>query len=374
MSGVQQNHPYETITPDQFREYLTQESGFPLEDFFNDQVYKPGFSVFVVDSFQTQQSGNNFNVDVFMQQKLRKCPSFYGDVPLDLTLIGANRQRADFRVTANGQYSQAQVTANFQPVMVILNGYSKLNQARTDFESTYGSGQTILNGILPYSDFRLYLDSIPDSTFIRVEHIWAAPDSTFRNEGIYQFSESHYWHVDGVFAEGAKMRAQVNYIGNTVESLDYVLYHGDENNAVLIYRESAKFPWRLYSDYTLIPGSLTNGLGYFKIDKLIKGDYAFAKGDPSASLTQLNSEEKKISIFPNPTNDLLNVYLPQMEKEFVQISIYSEMGQLVQVHKVKQNENGILTIDVKTLSKGNYIITINSPQNKVVDSVKFQVY
>jgi hypothetical protein len=337
-------------------------------------VYKPGFSVFVVDSFQTQQTGNTFNVDVFMQQKLRKCPSFYGEVPLDLTLIGANRQRADFRVVANGQYSQAQVTANFQPVMVILNGYSKLNQARTDFESTYGTGQTILNGILPYSDFRLYLDSIPDSTFIRVEHIWAAPDSSLRNEGIYQFPKNHYWHVDGVLAEGAKLRAQVNYIGNTIESLDYDLYHGDETNAVLIYRESAKFPWRVFSDFTLVPGSLTNGLGYIKIDTLKKGDYAFAKGDAAVSLMQLNSDTKKIKVFPNPTNDFLNVYIPEMVNEIVHISIYSEMGHLIQDHQVKQNENGILTIDIKTLSKGNYIITINSPRNKVVDSVKFQVY
>ena len=115
-------------------------------------------------------------------------------------------------------------------------------------------------------------------------------------------------------------------------------------------------------------------MGYNKIDKLIKGDYAFAKGDAAASLTQLNSEEKKISIFPNPTNDLLNVYLPQLETESLQVSIYSEMGQLIQVHKVKQNENGIITMDVKTLPKGNYIITIDSKKRNKMESVKFQVH
>lgn len=374
MSGVQQNHPYETITPDQFREYLTLESGFPLDDFFNDQVYKPGFSVFVIDSFPTQQSGNTWDTEVFIQQKLRKCPSFYGEVPLDLTLIGANRQRANFRINANGQYSQVQVNSSFQPVMAILNGYSKLNQARTDFESTYGTGQTILNGILPYSDFRLYLDSIPDSTFIRVEHVWAAPDSSYRNDGIYQFSKNHYWHVDGVFSTGSEMRAQVNYIGNTVESLDYDLYHGDENNAVLIYRESAKFPWRVYSDYTLIPGSLTNGLGYIKIDKLIKGDYAFAKGDPAASLNQLNFKEVNIKVFPNPTNDKLNVSLPQLKNEILNISIYSELGQLFRKLSLSQNENGNVSVDVQSLPSGNYILKLEKQNGQRIGSAKFQVY
>jgi hypothetical protein len=374
MSGVQQNHPYETITPDQFREYLTQESGFPLDDFFNDQVYKPGFSVFVVDSFQTQQSGNNFNVDVFMQQKLRKCPSFYGEVPLDLTLIGINRQRADFRVVANGQYSQVQVNSSFQPVMVIINGYTKLNQARTDFESTFGTGQTILNGILPYSDFRLYLDSIPDSTFIRIEHIWAAPDSSLRNEGVYQFSKNHYWHVDGIFSSGSEMRAQINYIGNTVESLDYDLYHGDETNAVLIYRESAKFPWRVYTDYTLVPGSLTNGLGYIKIDKLRKGDYAFAKGDASANLTQLNPDDYKIKVYPNPTSDMLNFNIPQLKNDILTISIYSELGQLFRKQSLSQNENSNVSVDVQSLPSGNYIIKLEQQNGQRIGSAKFKVF
>ncbi|OBQ33626.1 MAG: hypothetical protein AN484_27100 [Aphanizomenon flos-aquae WA102] len=122
MSAVQNAHPYETITPDQFRQYLEDGGAFPLNDFFDDQVYKPGFSVFVVDSFKVTPTGNQFNVNVDIQQRLRACPSFYGEVPLDLTLVGANRQRQDFRVIANGQYSEVSVTASFFPEMVILKG------------------------------------------------------------------------------------------------------------------------------------------------------------------------------------------------------------------------------------------------------------
>jgi hypothetical protein len=249
-----------------------------------------------------------------------------------------------------------------------------LNQARTDFESTFGTGQTILNGILPYSDFRLYLDSIPDSTFIRIEHIWAAPDSSYRNDGIYQFSKNHYWHVDGIFSSGSEMRAQINYMGNTVESLDYDLYHGDETNAVLIYRESAKFPWRVYTDYTLVPGSLTNGLGYIKIDKLRKGDYAFAKGDASANLTQLNPDDYKIKVYPNPTSDMLNFNLTQLKNDILNISIYSELGQLFIKLSSTVNENGNVSVDVNTLPNGNYIIELEQQNGQRVGSAKFKVF
>jgi hypothetical protein len=180
--------------------------------------------------------------------------------------------------------------------------------------------------------------------------------------------------VDGVFAEGAKLRGQVNYIGNTIESLDYDLYHGDEANAVLIYRESAKFPWRVYSDYTLVPGSLTNGLGYIKIDTLKKGDYAFAKGDTAASLNQLYYDEYKVKIFPNPTNDILNFIMPHLKNEILNISIYSELGQLFRKLSLNQNENGNVSIDVQSLPSGNYILKLEQQNGQRIGSAKFQVY
>ena len=373
MTAVQSAHPYETMTPDQFRQYLETASGFSLSDFFNDQVYKPGFSVFVADSFAFQTAGNNWEVDVFIQQKLRECPSYYAEVPLDLTLIGANRERADFQITAYGQYSQSTVTSTFEPTLVILNGNNRLNQARTDFEETYSTGASIVNGILPYAEFRLYLDTLPDSTFIRVEHIWAAPDSSLRTADIYQFSSTHYWHVDGVWPAGTEMHGQVSYVGNTAGSLDNNLFDVTEAEAVLIYRENAASSWDVYADYTWVPGSLTNGLGSMKIDRLRKGDYAFANGNIEAAIPKLSTHSAAFTVFPNPASEQLTIRLSKSLDKNAVISIHTLAGALIQWEGISASTALEKKLDISFLVVGNYVISIQNAQGEVIGTEVFQV-
>ncbi len=371
MSAVQAAHPYETITPFQLRDYLEAASGFDLHDFFEDQVYKPGFSVFVVDSFASTQSGANWNSTIHIQQKLRKCPSFYGDVPLDLTLIGANRQSQDVRITANGQYSNVNITSSFEPKMVILNRHTRLNQARTDYENTFVPDESILNGILPYSEMRLYLDTLTDSTLVRIDHIWAAPDSSLRSEDIYQFSANHYWHVDGIWPATTEMHAQLNYVGNTSESLDNDLFDNTEAQAVLIYRENASAQWKVYTDFTLNAGSITNGIGSMKISQLRKGDYAFANGNILANINPEKGNSASIKIYPNPSNQLLKISIDNKQNEKLIYSIYSVDGRLCL--QANLNSNAEFSLDVSKLNNGTYILNIQNLDGRHIEGKVFQV-
>jgi len=374
MTAVQNAHAYETITPDQFRQYLEEGGAFPLDDFFNDQVYKPGFSVFVVDSFKTEQAGNQFNVKVDIQQKLRACPSFYGEVPLDLTLVGANRQRHDFRVIANGQYSEVYVTAAFIPEMVILNGYNRLNQARTDFENIYGPGEAAPTSNLPHSEFRLFLDTLTDSSLIRIEHIWAAPDSALRTGEIYQFSSTHYWHVDGIIAPNSTVRGQISYLGNVAGSFDFDLYDITEAKGVLIYRENAASQWKVYSDYTFVPGSsLTNGTGYFKIDKLRKGDYAFANGLAPNVIPKNELENYNFTLFPNPASSYLTIISESMELKQAIITISSLNGSCIQRFTSDFITYSPFQLNVSELKSGNYFCTIQNNKGEFILSKQFTI-
>ena len=374
MTAVQNAHPYETITPDQFRQYLEDGGAFPLNDFFDDQIYKPGFSVFVVDSFKVTPSGNQFNVNVDIQQKLRACPSFYGEVPLDLTLVGANRQRQDFRVIANGQYSEVSVTASFVPEMVILNGYNRLNQARTDFEKVYGPGEAAPSGNLPYSEFKLTLDTLLDSSLVRIEHIWAAPDSALRSGEVYQFSNTHYWHIDGIIAPNSEVKGQISYLANVPGSFDFSLYDVTEANAVLIYRENAASQWNVYSDYTFVPGaSLTNGTGYFKIDKLRKGDYAFANGLAPNAISKLKTENADFNLFPNPASNFTTFKSDRIEEQEANITIAASNGSIVQRLSFNIIKNNPIQIDISELQSGTYFCTINTSNGGVLGTQKIIV-
>jgi len=295
-------------------------------------------------------------------------------VPLDLTLVGANRQRQDFRVIANGQFSEVSVTSTFAPEMVILNGYNRLNQARTDFEKVYGAGDNAPNSNLPHSEFRLFLDTLTDSSLIRIEHIWAAPDSALRSGEVYQFANTHYWHVDGIIAPNSEVRGQISYLANVPGSFDFSLYDVTEANGVLIYRENAASQWNVYSDYTFVPGSsLTNGTGYFKIDKLRKGDYAFANGLAPNAISKIKTENADFNLFPNPASNYITFTSDRIEEKEANITIAALNGAIVQRFSCNIIKNTSLQIDISELLSGTYFCTLYNREGNILGTKQMVV-
>ena len=73
------------------------------------------------------------------------------------------------------------------------------------------------------------------------------------------------------------------------------------------------------------------------------------------SLSTKNNDNKDFQIFPNPTSDLLNI---RSSFKFEKIIIYDMLGQEVMSTNVKSLN--YFNIDIRHLSKGSYIISINS--------------
>lgn len=73
-------------------------------------------------------------------------------------------------------------------------------------------------------------------------------------------------------------------------------------------------------------------------------------------------EATKLSIHPNPTNDVINVSIDNVSSE-VQIVIYNAVGQMV--YSMDENvENGLnTTINLNSLSTGTYILQVRSDGN-----------
>ncbi|MBK8497920.1 MAG: hypothetical protein IPL52_03665 [Flavobacteriales bacterium] len=189
------------ITAEGFKEALEGITGLDMDPFFDAWVFAPGYSVFEVRSFTVQPSGGQWQVDLHIGQKLYGTTGYHGDTPLDLTLLAADGTVFETIITANGQFCNAQVDCPFEPVMAVLNRYQRLNQARMDTEITLVPGSTFSN-VLPYTEFRLYADTLVDSTLVRVDHIWSGADDDAFGWGIQEISGTHYWNVDGLWPEG----------------------------------------------------------------------------------------------------------------------------------------------------------------------------
>jgi len=87
------------------------------------------------------------------------------------------------------------------------------------------------------------------------------------------------------------------------------------------------------------------------------------------SITEKVIDQNSISVFPNPTSDILNFNLSKTIKEsdIIEISIYSLKGDFVyKAEGFKQS------IDVKTYSKGIYFVKVQLPKYQIVKKIIVQ--
>ena len=370
MSQVQVDHANSALDAAGFRDALEAATGYDLHPFFDDQVFSPGFSVFVPNGYSVEPNGAQWTVDLNIKQKLRGTTAFHHDVPLDITVISAAGQRQEFNELVGDEFSSVQLQADFDPAMVVLNERVRLNQARLAFEDTLIPGVTSSLS-LNWVDFQLFKDAIVDSTFIRVEHVWAGADQTPLGVGIDEVSDSHYWTVDGLWPEGTALHAKLNYTGNISTALDFGLYGTTEEGAFLVYRSGPEFPWGVYPDQTVNAGTLTNGLGSINIDVLRRGQYAFAKGTGAIGIAETAEHAGKLVLYPVPVRDALTVQLPDAAVGTVQCTVLANDGRMVMQAARNTDGNDRITLNVAELAVGNYVLHVADAKGKRIGSSGF---
>lgn len=352
MSTVQADHAYTTLDAAGFRDALETATGYDLHPFFTDQVFAPGFSVFVVQSLAAQPDGPQWNVDLEVKQKLRGATVFHQTVPLDITLIGADGQRQEYLRTVGGEYTTLNLSCAFQPVMAVLNGHTRLNQARMAFERTMVPGESVPQA-QPLVEFRLYADAVPDTALIRFEHIWAAPEAEL-GTGINEISGTHYWTVDGLWPEGTALRGRLSYSALSIASLDHDMLSEDETGVMLLYRPDPSVPWAICEDQDVHANVLTDGSGYIDIDVLRKGQYAFGKGT-FVGIAEAAPGVHALATYPVPATDRLTVAGTGLGG-LVRFTVYDQQGAEV-LRSFRQVAAGQpVHLDVSGLAAGHYTL------------------
>ena len=360
-----------TLNAAGFRDSLEAASGMDLDAFFDAWVFNPGFSVFVVDGLEATDGGTGFDVQLTLRQRLRGTDVYHQQVPLDITLIGAQRQRQEYQVTASGELSNFLLNCPFEPVMAVVNGHRRLNQARMDHEFTIAPGETFTS-YQPRVEFQLFQTNIVDSTLFRVEHIWAAPEASQTEWGVYAASGTHYWVVDGVWPEGTALNARVFYHGANENDLDFDLFGDTEENAVILYRADAGEPWRVYEDQTLTAGNLFNGTGNIKIEVLRKGHYAFGKGSVVAAVAE-PADPTALELMPNPAADRVVLRCPELGSGRRSVELVDLRGAVVLQQAVRANGSGTATVDLRTLAPGLYTVLLRDADGALLQQARLVV-
>lgn len=369
MMALRDSLEFSYMSPTMMRDILSDETGFDLTDFFNDQIYKPGYSVFVIDSIETLQNGSNFEHTVYLQQKLYECPSFYGQVPLEISVLDENWEQHDFLVEANGQFSSATFTTSFNPEMTWLNGGQRLNQARLDLNILETETSNTLSTV-ERTEFRLKVVTLNegDSALVRVNHIWSAPDNNDAAEYISQMSNSHYWIIDGIIPLGAQMSGKVNYRGSSpLSHFDEDLVAVTEDSIIMAYRPDSSYPWEEHPYYFKTTGSsTTNANGSITIDSLWLGQYAFANSTLLVGTEEIEKVSQEFIVFPNPTQELFTVQGIIDIDGKLELEMFDLRGLKVFEDLYTHSPGSFKKeIDISYLPNGSYFIRISDEDNYV---------
>lgn len=369
-----------------FRDYLTNCSGIDLTDFFEDNVFAPGFAQFGIDTFTTEQNGSSYDVTVDIRQKLNHAPHYHNNVPMDITFRNNQWETVTEKVMISGPCTIYRTSLPFNPTFACLDLYEKISDATTDNYATIRSKGTFN---FPYGKMKVKVNNITDSVFLRIEHNFVAPDTFKHRIKNLHISQQRYWKVDGIIPDGFEASAdidfngQIPFIPTTGGSyyLDNYLITNSEDSVVVLYRPSFSSDWKIDTNVVVAGGVKTDKKGTFTINHLKKGEYTlgiyqYNKVDSVfmispdtchlyASAPNIIPNENDITLYPNPakTNFTVDGWL----KSDCKLEIFNLNGQCVyqtNLYKGYQRRN------INTDQLGNNLYMVKISDNRNVSIVK----
>lgn len=371
MRGVQVDMANSTITPVSFKEGLEANSGLDLDPFFDAWVFAPGYSVFEVRSMDAVQAGGAWTVDLEIGQKLRGATVMHQNVPLEVTFLSATGEVNEQLVTVGEALSTVELQVPFEPAMVVLNRSMYLNQARMDHEITIVPGEFFSN-LLPYADFRLYGTNLVDTTLVRVENIWAAPDPGPLPDEVIAIADQRYWNVDGLWPEGTVLEGRLFYAGQAGQ-FEAELIDGDETGICILHRSSPNDPWSIFADQVVAAGSLTNGTGLITMNNLQKGQYAFGKIAGFIGMAERADAPFTMDLMPVPATTELVAQGTMDGQATLWWDVIGTDGRLVQRTTTSTHGAYRHTLDVSALAAGSYVLRVQDAQGIMNMDRRFEV-
>jgi VCBS repeat-containing protein len=248
----------------------------------------------------------------------------------------------------DGESATITKTLDFEPAAIFCDYNNKFADACHSY--TYVANKT---GNKEYKDIRIRFvaKEISDSTLLRVEHRWVGANTGTLSEG-FKISPNRYWTIHRLDKGNSVINAEFQY--QNVEAYDADLFKSGNDSLMVMYRKDGTHQWEQV-DFS-IKGN--NNAGIITVENIQSVDYTLAIWDEK--YIGLNeSEETYIDIYPNPTNDIINIKLKNEIKE--NIIITNQIGQVVKKTNIDGKE---IVINVEDLTSGVYFINVSHQKMK----------
>lgn len=340
---------YQPATSYDLRDFLSQYSGTDLTGFFDFHVFGPGFNHVSVDSFSITPNGSMFDVEVFVRQKLKGATTPQADCRTELAFMDDSRNLVTRTITFSGWNGSAVFQLPFAPILVMADLYERMADATTDNYRTINA-----SGLYDFAEtyFKLDVNDISDSAFVRVTHHWVAPDGMQNPLPGLTLSDYRYWSIEGIFPPGFSTSGRFTY--NRGNMLDNTLITSSKDSLVILYRPGAGYEWQP------VPFVRQGAwqIGNIIVPGLRPGEYTLAVWDEAFvnSKHPAKTDSRKLLLIPNPVRYEAEAVLPV--KTGGTLSILDQAGKVLYRKEVARDETTV-RINTSGLGNGNFLVIFN---------------
>ncbi len=358
--SILSTYAFSHLNAAQYRDQVSIATSKDMTDFFDAWIYQAGLSAFQIDSVAIIPDNDQFDVRLYIRQKLFYAPYFHKNVPMKVTFFDQNWNKHHRIIELPGEYSEVNLKLDFYPVAQLLNEHNFLNNGQISYNQVIKS-----KGNYKYENakFDFKVESLKDSLLFFAEHVWGAPDPIKRTDLDLKLSSKHYWNIGGVKNPEDRITARFSYTGLDTTFLDHELVYFTENDIILLYRPDAGHDWIEYPYATksiFIPGDKK---GSFIVDSLLFGQYTFANGDYFSVKNEevTAADEISVDLSPNPTKGMIT--LSGLEEGNYVIQVTDLQGRTLEELQIIGDGT---KIDISRFPPGVYLLKISDTRTNAV--------
>lgn len=364
LTQLLEDNQYKDIDAEDFKNQLSAISGISLDDFFDAWIYDIGWSQFSIDNMTSQEGDVMFYINMEINQRLKEAANYYNNVPVEILFVSEDLEEVIVEVTLSGAQSNVEAYIPFDPVFAAINTNEKISLATTGQNQNFNTAGALDTG---HANIKIDVSTAGGDNFLRAEQHWVAPGGDY-NSDMFYISESRYWSVNGVITNDFAATATINFEGSSENKLDYDLMENIESGAnveenfVLLYRSTAQDEWQEYAFYnTNSNGAAVNRTGKMELSQLLMGEYTFGVRKWSFASNEIDSKDNKLSIFPNPGKNRIQIDLSELEsRSDLSIRIINSEGKTV---FTKKRLPAQLKLKTNDWNNGLYVVQIYNQQH-----------
>lgn len=347
------------------RDFLTSHTGVDLTDFFQDWVFTPGFVHYSIDSTKIIPNGENFDITVFIKQKLRGRNDFAKSNKVPVSFMKENFETVTKIIEFDGEYGEQTFSLNFNPIFSFCDYFEQVSDATIDetkFLTTLGT-KTYAN---IYAKINVKNIDTLDTILLRITHNWVAPDPFVNQIPGLIIANNRFWTVEGNFPPSFSASAEFTYNNSATLSansyLDNEFILNSLDSLVLLYRPNRS------SDWSIENATNSKVLKKFTVEYLKAGEYCLGIYDWNIYAdNKYDNLKDKVSVFPNPNNGKFEIHF---EDEFSgQIKLFDLTGKLCWAVECENCKDPIM-VENNFLQQGVYLMSFINSNGKIIINKK----